>query len=269
MKGPYIYGSSSLEEVAQIIVAINTFTGSNGKAVNMIKAVELAKSCPSLKWLCDAFKGGVPNAMFEVLEILVALTDAGMFYAHGLVIEFQFFEQIPIELTELAAEYGCPISQCVMYEKTKNEYWIRRASWLKWPKGQLLLGIETNDVSFIVTSAKSGHVDSMERLIEIYDDDRKWYWVCKVCLAISFISSYYVEMIEGHLRNCESSPSVCQIGYMLKGKFKWADIVYREHCQIVKYSIYSWSICARRLNICKDIRILISRKIWEGRVTIL
>jgi hypothetical protein len=230
-----IYGAKSREEARLVERVINEFYR------DMDGTIELAKTIPCMAWFVQILENAT--------DVHDALMSSGSYYAHGLAMDtFYDIDDIPREMTELAAENGCPLSQCIMYKKTKSMFWAQMAADQGYSEGFYLLKKYRE-------AAELGHVTSMwiYGMHECKEEQESYYWICKSYLLGKYFTS------EPH---SGSLAAKCQIGAMLPNHREF----YIHHCEIVKKIINAWSLVAMRLGVVKDMRVYIAKIVWSGRV---
>lgn len=242
MKKALLYGAKSREEANLIEQVIDRFTKQYYQ-----DAHDLALKCPSLNWLILLYRK--LNGENDLYEILKESANAGFLYAHGFAMTFLDIYNVPKEMTEIAAESGCPISQCLMYTKTKNRQWLEMAADLGYSKALYKLGRYRE-------AAELGHPQAMLKYAEICTGQEHWYWIARAFQQdlVDYLDLYEMD-----------NDAWCQLGAILRDH-SIARPIYLEHCKKVRIAVDAWSICAKRMGICKDVRILIAKVIWEKRV---
>jgi hypothetical protein len=229
-----IYGAKSREEARLAERVINLFNH------DIDEAIELAKTCPCMEWLVRII---IPDSPIDGHD---ALISSGSYYAYGLAMyTFYDIDSIPREMTELAAENGCPLSQCLMYQKTESIFWAQMAADQGYSEGFYLLGKYRE-------AAELGNYAAMWDYGYKYckDVQESYYWIGK-----AFLLGYGVVTVT-------ELSAKCQLGAMLPDYRGF----YTIHCVTVKNTIHAWSIVARRLGVVKDMRVYIAKIVWSGRV---
>ena len=131
-------------------------------------------------------------------------------------------------------------------------------------------------------------------------DPAHFFWFGKAALygktfAASIFISGAMKVVGGFFSRNEGAPVVFQIGASLKGNIGPSALEYSvsepkeaifgigvgcatserarqaigmfdEWCDRARLAVRCWALIAKRLHICKDVRIIISRLIWERRV---
>jgi len=243
----YIYGAKTQEEALLAEHALAAFADEDYE-----KAYNIALECPCMTWLIKIYeKLNGDNDIYQVLE---EAANQGVFYAHGLAMTYISLDCIPREMTEIAAEQGCPLSQCIMYEKTGNSMWAQMAADQNFRDGLYLLGK-------IYEAAELGHLKAIRECANNSNGQEQWYWICKLWkLEATDHEFYFLDYYQ-----CSDHDALCQIGALLP-KCDHARTVYLEHCKLLRAQIDMWSLCAKRAGVCKDIRVLVGKMVWSKRV---
>ncbi len=241
----YIYGATSALEARKAEDVVRLFIRQDFE-----KALEKAKECQCMSWLVNIY--GKLNGQNDLYELMTKYADAGVFYAHGLSMAFLHCSSIPREMTEIAAENGCPISQCLMYEKTKNTYWAELAANQGYSHGYYHLGKYRE-------AAELGNVEAICRCAR-FEGPEGWYWEC-----IRLLLNGNEDYSDAIKFNTLPHDCICQIGAMLP-MCTIARTTYLAHCTELRKSIDSMSICLQRLGVYKDVRIFIAKIMWKNRV---
>jgi len=244
----YIYGAKTQEEALLAEHALAAFADEDYE-----KAYDIAFECPCMSWLIKIYdKLNGDNDIYQLLE---EAANAGVFYAHGLAMTYISLDSIPREMTEIAAEQGCPLSQCIMYEKTGNIMWAQMAADQNFRDGFYLLGR-------IYEAAELGHIKAIRECANNSSGQEQWYWICKLW-QLDGGDGNDAHFLE-YYRSSDHD-ALCQIGALLP-QCERARTVYLEHCKRLRAQIDMWSLCAKRAGICKDIRAYVGKMIWNKRV---
>ncbi len=242
----YIYGAKSREEATLAEQVINHFTNEDFQ-----EAYDTSLKCPCMNWLIQIYDK--LNGENDLYQTLTDAANAGCFYAHGFTMSFIMTPDIPREMTEIAAEQGCPVSQCIMHRKTGDAVWAQMAADQGYSEGFYLLGKFRE-------AAELGHYQAMVKYANQCTGPEGWYWVCK---AWKYQHKEDETFLKWH--NCTEYDDLCQVGILLPGCTS-ARAVYLEHCKRVRAQIDMWTLIAKQLGVYKDIRLLIARIIWKNRV---
>lgn len=238
----FIYGAKTRKEATLAEQIIKLFSTPDYE-----KAYHLAVACPCMSWLVDIY-----HKLNGENDIYTVLIESGNFFAHGFAMTFINVGDIPREMTEIAAEFGCPICQCIMFEKTGNEMWAKMAADQGYSDGFYLLGRDRE-------AAELGNREAMYEYGNQCTGQEYWYWMCQAWNPNDgdFLFLYSLEY--------NDREALCQIGALLP-QIEPARRVYLDHCKYVRTQIDTWTLVAKRLNVYKDIRLYIARIIWKNRV---
>jgi len=243
----YIYGANSLDEAKMAEEILQLLIPMNYKQLNIERAIQLLKECPCMSWLLQIFELN-PNKTLQ--GAISDNAEAGHLLSHGLLIMWIPLDRIPIEMTEVAASNGCPLSQCIMYKKTGNRYWAQLAADQHYSEGLFKVGRYEEAVDM------GGWINAMLTLEENATSDvEAWYWRARAQLA----------GFETKFHNVREYESKCQLGYMLPELTECRQC-YLDHCRAYRRIVDTWSIVATRMGMSKDIRILIAKILWKWRV---
>ena len=242
------------------------FCGDNGEKQDIPLAIELADSCnhPCAEWL-KTLKGVTTKE--EVLEVLKGKEDMRSLF-------FRWYFSVEREYSDLvrSSDLGYPIAQANLSRYSKNiglaELSIKGGE----PFGYFALAYIYSTHGFVhdirdnyLIAANYGIKKAMFEYALLCDHIDKWKWLIK-CLPYkeSYICLY-------HFKGDESSYVVFKIGQICKNdlikdlKIEKAVSFYRDQLSKYQEAVHAWSLCAKRLNLYKDLRILIGKMVWESR----
>jgi hypothetical protein len=143
-------------------------------------------------------------------------------------------------------------------------------------------------------AAELGYVDALQCCAMFYrfDDPEFFFWMGKFCaLASGYSKEKGVEVFLAEavkrVRECVRNPELCavvfQIGASLKGHVQNQRVfgdyqsetrhsaasravgMHEIWCKRAREAVDAWTLVAFRFNVCKDIRLVIARLIWETR----
>jgi hypothetical protein len=146
---------------------------------------------------------------------------------------------------------------------------------------------------FFLVAAQLGHIYSMNafgRLLDASDPQRWLWWGRAAVLGESrWFLYYFSRSVEKFNSGSGNAASVFQIGKALNGhvsvehgtifglnnKFDNrighanSAISFYLQCAACRRAVDAWSVCAARIGVVKDIRVLIGKLVWETRVLAL
>jgi hypothetical protein len=272
--------------------ARSIFLGTNNEDQNVELGIQLASQCttvPDAVWLCSLFPNGPPKTREEAFTVLKGTLDSRSigYRAYFLQCHFIMF----MSEIERAATLGSIIAQAEWlyyhYHDTIFPYknkWIHDTLQAQEPRAlNVKAKISDNHNEkcyYLLRAVRLGSMNSIFEYAWRYLDDinPERYAALLFCTMHSYVPV-----------KCTDECNKCIIAYMY-GKFEYTNVVYRigsllvryptlprlcdgdvaislfnSWTQIVKSSVVNWQLSAKTLGICKDIRLLIARLIWNDR----
>ncbi len=245
-----IYGAKSTEEAELAELTMDTLLGYGYMCQDVDKALQMARQCPCLTWLHQGVTG--KETLCSDLRKMAA---NGNLYAYGpLGSRYDDLER--------AANFGCPIAQVLMFNSTTDKKWLELAMKQYYGRAYFVYGLSYDCIPSIQKSAEMGCIDGMVQYSKYcLPVIGGAYWLCKAYIK-SGKFAYILDLIKE--RNW-CTDEILQIGYMCDD-FKYARDSYVKKCVLIKESLSAWSICAKRLKVYKDVRVLIAKMVWKERV---
>jgi hypothetical protein len=242
------------------------FCGDNGEKQDIPLAIELAASCnhPCAEWL-RTLKGVTTKE--EVLKVLEVREDM-----RSLFFRWYFSREREYSDLIISSDLGYPIAQANLSKYLKNIKLAELSIKGDEPFGHFALAYIYSTHGFIhdirdnyLIAANYGIKIAMYEYALLCDHIEKWKWLIK-CLP--YKEDY---ICVNHFKGTEPSFVVFKIGQICRNDrtldLKRSRAINFYNFQILKYqeAVHAWSLCAKRLNLYKDLRILIGKMVWESR----
>lgn len=266
--------------------------GHNYVKQDLKRAFALAVVCdhPQARWLNDLTVGNEINSVEQLRTACRRKEDATALCFSALSIW-----PVDKQALQQSADSGFAFAQACMAERKRGEecfhyallaaldeerdgfFWVAEC----FKNGASCEKNLQLSKEYFMNAAVRGHVDAMVEYGRTFDwtDPRRWYWCAKAA------SRGRMGNLLVHLKIDSSCGSAVMIaaGEVLKdhidkekgeifGSKYYIDEVnqaismFRTHCCfIARNAIHMWSLVGLRKNVCKDIRIVIAKMVWEIR----
>lgn len=268
------------------------FTGSNYADQNFAKALSLAKTCthPDAVWLTSVTK----NVDMENINWFAHFMSLDQSDPRTLCFAWSFVLDLA-GLLKRSADMGYAFAQA-KYELYfgKGKSYAEAACKQGERDGFHALGryygknCDMENFWLVVTKAANlGRIDDMILLAKkcINDNQHKeaiiWYgkvaisttlrfWFCDYCILYFATSTESNMYIMGKFAKLIIKQRESRLGTVNSRKTKWkcmkkAAEFFDQQVTASRNAIQAWSICAKRLNIIKDMRIFIAKLVWKNR----
>jgi hypothetical protein len=294
--------SSSVDPLCDWYIVRDTLFGSNKCLQNVKKAFELAAVCDHelARWLLSLFADHTVTNKVEVQQVFLALGNDD---ARALCFGACMQEPVNMDMVERAARLGDALAQATIAKKgdVQSKWsWAEKAARQGEREGFFELGTcymygygctkdETKAKELYLRAAKLGLVEGMSDygcLLKKSDPER-YVWLAKSCSrggSLLFFTDLLDQMRNFNAGNGHASVVFAmgralrkQInvekrtifgkfeGTYLRGPARDAVQFYKDICQAARRAVDVWSIVGRRVRIVKDVRLIISRLLWNAR----
>jgi hypothetical protein len=243
---------------------------------------------------------GSPSTQRKRRDIFLALEEND---ARGLCFAALLSGLDANALLRRSADLGCALAQARMAEETIGEERFRfacLASSQRERNGFYRLGLcfyfgrgceknEDKEKENYLIAAELGHVFAMICFGQLLEesDSLRWFWwgrAAKRGEQYSFLG-YFAQQVEEFESGSNNTAAVFQIGRTLNGNVdvekrticgdddfydrigpaNSAISFYKAQLTACRRAVDTWSLCCLRLNIYKDLRVLMGKMIWESR----
>lgn len=269
------------------------FLGENERTRNIPLALKLAAKCfhPEAQWLTSVCAGHNLQTMDDARPIFRALWKTDM---RALCFSYFMYDQQGCDLIQ-SAEAGYPFAQATVRKKI---HLVREGNYAKAAAAsgerdgffELALSLfriggpfeNTKEAKkYFLYAARLGHSASMKYLgfsMKLSSScNEQWYWIClhaKTLCKLDAEEEAFTHIFEFR----SGSKNLCFIVFMIGWYFfhaagfrvggsttDFAINHYKQQCAICKDAVQVWLVFARRWNICKDLRKLVGKLIWQTR----
>jgi hypothetical protein len=264
--------------------ARSIFLGVNYEKQNVELGIQLASQCttvPDAVWLCSLFSDGPPKTREEAFTMLQGTSDSRSlgyraFFLRPYYTAFIAALEAAATLGSIMAQAECLFLERIIINNHKDK-WFRDTLQAREPHALLAIAKIKHNDCILLQSARFGMVEGITRYAHLHMDDTnpEKYAALLYCLSKSYLVDYIVFICSECINYKYYHKSVIyRIGSILRchralsvviDNSKQAIQFFNSWTQTVKSSVVGWQLVAKRLGICKDIRLLIAKLIWKDR----
>lgn len=221
--------------------------GRNFKKQNIPKALELAKKSdhPEAIWVVNVFKGiNEPLDIFFIDDIFLIDDIKARWY--------------------ISLIFGCEDVNFTVEMAKKGDSFAQALCSDYIPK--LLDRDAYATLGYYLQAAKLGCVSSMHEIGNRSTTiNERYKWWCKAIKNGYPIEAYFHHHVPDYGLSNDTKFKIGEISGEISGQFEYYAQFYRLQLSATREAVDTFSLIGRRLNICKDVRILIGRYIWKTR----
>lgn len=251
-----------LEEVLEWYKIRDLLFGENNEKQLICLAFELAKTCnhPEAQWLTKNEKAIRVHPVDLKTEFYHNWLHGKVIYLskfkilnNGYILSrlasFAYIEEDRIDLLNKSIALGERDAYFQLGDDGNIEY-LKIAYSLGHKLAMQVLGRKTDDWKLLGKAAKIGYsFFFVNHFTEVIDDPKKHYIIGRYLYGeIYYMSIFGCKADEKTLQSAQSTVDF-----------------YLKQLKFTKSAIFAWSLLATRLGVCKDVRILIGKKIWKTR----
>jgi hypothetical protein len=264
------------------------FLGANKARQNVELGIRLASQCttiPDAVWLCSLFPNGPPKTREEAFTVLEGTLDPRSLGYRASNMRNPHFASFFATLSA-AATLGCIMAQSEFiycgFDTIHREKWLHDTLQAQEPRALLAKSrMSTNHNEkcyYMLQAARFGSIDAIDMYIHQYmdDTDPEKYAGLLFLMSQSYTVSHVKDMCNMCIisRDCRFTNAKYRIGSILARYPALRDPIVRSDVtiqffnnwtQTVKSFVICWQLCSKRLGICRDIRLLIAKLIWNDR----